>query len=1203
MFQSPSQMRTEFEAAPLQFEEESQDAEPFSQGYVVTEVEEHEQDPENLQDVDAYTMSRSISVEPHHFTVEESFTDHEPDDRGMSIDVVTVDEEMEDDRMMPGEGELGMDIRQEEVAAQDSLSPREEGAEDTRKLTPSLGSPRTEEVDGQTLVEEPQITVQQNGNGGSNIPLPVLADPTVHDLFPSGHPTISFPASLLKAPHMRQESSLFTPLSEAPSAVTTPHSVDYSLPADPESIEVAKTEKADAENTINGQSQATRDGSAEAAEDPVLEAGQAEVMDVSVDADKEIGNSALVIQQDSHTVTDAAATELNQLTPIEEISSSTANEPYEGDIIYATLPDEVTAIAPDLDGAAPLDSAQIEDHVVENESQANGTDLTLVHEEDHLREDSSTATAYPTKMTLAASATPVLEFDPYPYSLSTPGERLDPMEQEEASVSSASTGGKDSEDRTEGEDATSAVTSQENDTGDMDEMQLQYPIEPDVKATPDIQLEAVDAQDGEMDATEAFNGVGDAEGMDLHPITESDVKDIQLETDLLDGEVDAVEALDTTADEVANAVDGEVDAIEASDAADDISEESETDAHGDEDPDYEDSSSSVGGEQDENDIEEAPAADAPAMAPFSLAVQNDAEEAPEEHQPSQEIDESIREPVEASTVSIDVDATPEEITGVPGEENGLVGEKKDVEVSDEVSSSIPDPKTEPSPQLALEPVEAVNSEEGIVGTITPPQAESPPAESASLKRKREHSLKESTSNIGKMAESRLTRRYSLKSNGKGKAKEEYFDDTSSNSSASSAARLLDPGSRGTSRASSVASVRSTKSSVVVTGSSPSLPRVNSIIKAARPPPKLPSPKVLSLPPPAPPPPQLMHAHSHNRAVRPPTFSRHTTHQGLLQRTPSRASVNEDTPIASTSSMSTPAPPRRSTPAANSPVTRSNCRYHKISLPEDDETKTGPRVFFVVPGCSLGDSELMKEEDIQDMGDATMEDAERMINDLDSLHFNSYLIGILRHLVGVDILREQEVYYLPRPGEERLRKPVGRDRSKLRVSSGGSFASDGAMSPVMRSPASVSSRPPTSIAGSSSTASVKTTTRRPKKSDRGSPTPSWGVPSQGDVTDDESPAAKRVRAAEAEGVAAAASGSPLRTRRSKRIDKEAAEYKPDVLEAVEESSDEDADNGRRKKKKRGVKRGRQSEAVAAQEGGVGDDRKTKKLKTRESVGGS
>jgi hypothetical protein len=41
--------------------------------------------------------------------------------------------------------------------------------------------------------------------------------------------------------------------------------------------------------------------------------------------------------------------------------------------------------------------------------------------------------------------------------------------------------------------------------------------------------------------------------------------------------------------------------------------------------------------------------------------------------------------VEASTVSIDVDATLEEITGAPGEENGLVGEKKDVEVSDEVS--------------------------------------------------------------------------------------------------------------------------------------------------------------------------------------------------------------------------------------------------------------------------------------------------------------------------------------------------------------------------------------------------------------------------------------------------------------------------------------------------------------------------------------
>ncbi|KAJ7039055.1 hypothetical protein C8F04DRAFT_1086967 [Mycena alexandri] len=315
----------------------------------------------------------------------------------------------------------------------------------------------------------------------------------------------------------------------------------------------------------------------------------------------------------------------------------------------------------------------------------------------------------------------------------------------------------------------------------------------------------------------------------------------------------------------------------------------------------------------------------------------------------------------------------------------------------------------------------------------------------------------------------------------------------------------------------------------------------------------------------------------------------------------------------------PAPPPRAPPAAGSPVTRSNCRYHKISLPENDEDKMGRRVFFVVPGCSLGDSELMKEEFILDLGDATQEEGDTMIKDLDELQLSPYLVGIIRQLVGVDILREQEVYYLPRPGEG-LRKPQRRGKSKLRISSAGSgsFAAGseaggsgmGRMSPSsMRSPASViSSRPPNSVAGSSSTVSTQTKRGRKKavpSSNRGSPTPSWVMSPGGDEStdEDESPAAKKVRAAEEEGIAAAASGTPLRTRRSKRMNPEAAEYKPDpaALEAAAESSEEDEDKGKRKKKRRGVKRGRHLEAVPTQDGG--DERKTKKLKTQESNGGS
>jgi hypothetical protein len=233
---------------------------------------------------------------------------------------------------------------------------------------------------------------------------------------------------------------------------------------------------------------------------------------------------------------------------------------------------------------------------------------------------------------------------------------------------------------------------------------------------------------------------------------------------------------------------------------------------------------------------------------------------------------------------------------------------------------------------------------------------------------------------------------------------------------------------------------------------------------------------------------------------------------------------------------------------------------------------------------------MTEAEIEDHGNATAEDSERMVQDIDRLHFNSYLMGTLRQLVGVDLLREQEVYYLPKEGEQRILKKAGsrKGMETLRISSGGSFGGKEADGSSAGSP--VSTRPPTSVGGSSAASG---SLRRKKAS----PTPpAWSQSQEAETdTEDESPNAKRIRAAEAEGIAAAASGSKLRTRRSRRLDKEAAEYKPDAAAEVEESSD---DEDKRRKRRKGRKRTRQSDAVPSQDGG--EERKTKKLKTHESV---
>jgi len=186
---------------------------------------------------------------------------------------------------------------------------------------------------------------------------------------------------------------------------------------------------------------------------------------------------------------------------------------------------------------------------------------------------------------------------------------------------------------------------------------------------------------------------------------------------------------------------------------------------------------------------------------------------------------------------------------------------------------------------------------------------------------------------------------------------------------------------------------------------------------------------------------LIHSHGlhyHGRLVPPPAVRPTLStdpHQGIQSE---QAKQKSPTPITAPSS-----PSSKRIPNLNSPVTRSNCRFHKISLPRGED---GARAYFVVPGCALGDGELMEGEDIRDEGSSTHEDHKRMLSNVETLDLSPYLVGVLRKLVGVDLLREQqEIFYLP-SGEEkpRKRRPAGaleslRQFRRQSISSGGPLA--------------------------------------------------------------------------------------------------------------------------------------------------------------------
>lgn len=290
------------------------------------------------------------------------------------------------------------------------------------------------------------------------------------------------------------------------------------------------------------------------------------------------------------------------------------------------------------------------------------------------------------------------------------------------------------------------------------------------------------------------------------------------------------------------------------------------------------------------------------------------------------------------------------------------------------------------------------------------------------------------------------------------------------------------------------------------------------------------------------------------------------------------------------------PPQR---ASTSRTTRSNCRYRKISVPKEED---GPRVCFLVPGCSLGDEEVIEENEIEDLGEASHADSLRMIRDIESLDFDLYLIGVLRQLVGVDLLREQEVFYLPAPGEEPTRKPLLKKAGSDKTASGKKSSKSGNLET-----SSVLDTPRHSIASVKAPSSKASTTPSRRTKERGSSTPPSSPHS--DLSSDEGEETEnteRKPGKEARGklkkrkilgtIAEPSARGGKQVKRTRRLASEALAYRPISDSDEELSTDDDTSQPRykiRTTSRGSIKRAHSGKTFAGPEGTNGREAKRHK----------
>ncbi|KAH7334709.1 hypothetical protein B0J17DRAFT_88046 [Rhizoctonia solani] len=120
---------------------------------------------------------------------------------------------------------------------------------------------------------------------------------------------------------------------------------------------------------------------------------------------------------------------------------------------------------------------------------------------------------------------------------------------------------------------------------------------------------------------------------------------------------------------------------------------------------------------------------------------------------------------------------------------------------------------------------------------------------------------------------------------------------------------------------------------------------------------------------------------------------------------------------------------------NSPMTRSKCRYHKISIPTDGGGN-GAQAVFVVPACALRDEEAMKEQGIEDCGLSTAEEEHTRITTLAKVEPNA--VKKLQALVGDSLFQEGVCGYLEQHLIPKASRSSPRSKS-LRASEGRSSA--------------------------------------------------------------------------------------------------------------------------------------------------------------------
>lgn len=240
---------------------------------------------------------------------------------------------------------------------------------------------------------------------------------------------------------------------------------------------------------------------------------------------------------------------------------------------------------------------------------------------------------------------------------------------------------------------------------------------------------------------------------------------------------------------------------------------------------------------------------------------------------------------------------------------------------------------------------------------------------------------------------------------------------------------------------------------------------------------------------------------------------------------------------------------------------------------------------------------MQEEDIQEHGLTTNEEHIRMAANVEEMDFDPCLINIIRLLFRIDMLRDNEVYYLPQSGEEIRWKPKkSRRRDLPRLSIKDSHSSSAPKSAQSTSTTRSPIKHPLSKTDSVTSNTGSVSLAIPMTERRSSATSTSPLYSE---SEDEDQPVKRKKGDREKSVdpSAPVPTSPVepkrKARRSRRLGVDAAEYDPS--KDVVGSDDEDNKPMRNRRRSKGQKRSRAAAAEGEDASQVKEEHEAKKRK--------